>query len=85
MIFGGAAQSATVAPFCPTWVAMWHQGDDYPHISDGQDVNWSLDIPQGPGHYHCEYVGTVHETWNWFFFTYQYSISYSVTTTYQTP
>ncbi len=78
-VFSGMKQQATVAPFCPGWVDLW--GSVGP-INDGDAVSWSMDVPQGPGHYHCYYVGTFRITWNWFYMSYTYSIDYGVTVTY---
>ncbi len=79
-VFDGMKQQATVAPFCPGWVDLWATDGSTPVIEDGQGVNWTVDTPQGPGHYHSVYSGTFHVTWTWFCYT--YSISYGVITTY---
>jgi hypothetical protein len=77
-IFTGMTQQATVAPFCPSWISLWGGTT----LSDGTPVNWTVDVPQGPGHYHLVYSGTMHVTWNWFFMSYMTSVSYGVTVSY---
>ncbi len=82
IIFSNMRQQATVAPFCPNWVALWDVPNGNPIINNGDSVTWTVNVPQGPGFYHCVYNGTFKVYWNWFFMCNQYSISYSVTITY---